>query len=156
MADDRARGLMIGLAVGNLLGITTEGWSRVDRSPGPFPGAWRISLHGPGIPTTTTWRRRSSLPKRQRQGDGLDVDDLGRRFWRWAEVNGAGMGGLTGTVLSLHGGDYPQRLARNRLTGEPRTPDDMPIIEASRRGLEGRSRRERSADAHGAPVDPLA
>ena len=26
MVDDRARGLMVGRAAGNLLGITTEGW----------------------------------------------------------------------------------------------------------------------------------
>ncbi len=67
----------------------------------------------------------------------LDPEDLGRRFWDWAETNGAGMGGLTGDVLALYGGAYPQRLARNRTGGALRRPTGIPILEASRTAWEG-------------------
>ncbi len=62
----------------------------------------------------------------------LGPHDLGWRFWEWAETNGAGMGGLTGDVSELHGGNYPRRLARNGRTGSAREPAGVPIREASK------------------------
>ena len=67
----------------------------------------------------------------------LDPDDMGRRFWDWAETNGLGMGNLTGQVLELYGGDYPRRQggrgrAARGATDPPRKPAGVPITEASR------------------------
>ena len=136
MADDRAQGLMVGLAVGNLLGISTEGWSRswIARA---FPGGMEDIVARPGFPDDDDLAQAIIIAEAATGGGGLDIDDLGRRFWHWAEVNGAGMGRLTGAVLSLYGGDYPQRLGRERETGKPREPDGLPIIEASRKGWRG-------------------
>lgn len=136
MVDDRARGLMVGLAVGNLLGIKTEGWSRLSIARAFSRGVEDIAAQ-PGYPDDDDLAQAIIIAEAATAGDGLDIDDLGRRFWHWAEVNGAGMGGLTGTVLSLYGGDYPRRLARGGLTEGPREPSGMPIIEASRKGWKG-------------------
>ncbi len=136
MVDDRARGLMAGLAVGNLFGITTEGWSRQAIAEA-FPRGVEEIVARSGYPDDDDLAQAIIITEAALQGDGLDIDDLGRRFWYWGETNGAGMGGLTGTVLSLYGGGYPQRLACNRLPGEPREPDGMAIIEASREGWQG-------------------
>ena len=127
---------MVGLAVGNLLGITIEGWSSrsIART---FPRGVEDIVAQPGYPDDDDLAQTIIIAEAATAGDGLDIDDLGRRFWHWAEANGAGMGGLTGTVLSLYGGNYPQRLARESLTGEPREPAGMPIIEASRKGWNG-------------------
>ncbi len=153
MVDDRARGLMVGLAVGNLLGITTEGWSRSSITRA-FRGGMEDIVARPGFPDDDDLAQAIIIAEAAAGGDGLDIDDLGRRFWHWAEMNGAGMGRLTGSVLSLYGGGYPQRLARNRLTGKPRKPDGMPIIEASRKGWKG-SRAGNGALMRTAPLSIL-
>ena len=67
----------------------------------------------------------------------LDPEDLGRRLWEWAETNGLGMGGLTGHVLELYGGDVPQFLAARGRRGRSREPAGMPIAEASRIAWDG-------------------
>ena len=136
MADDRARGLMVGLAVGNLLGITTEGW-QARAIAEAFPRGMEDIVARSGYPDDDDLAQAIIIAEAAAGGDGLDIDDLGWRFWHWAEVNGAGMGGLTGAVLSLYGGGYPQRLARRRWNGEPREPAGMTIIEASREGWKG-------------------
>ena len=61
----------------------------------------------------------------------LDPEDLGRRMWEWAETNGLGMGSLTGYVLKLYGGDFPQLLAMRRQRGQVREPTGISITEAS-------------------------
>ncbi len=97
MADDRAQGLMVGLAVGNLLGISTEGWSRSSIARA-FPGGMQDIVARPGFPDDDDLAQAIIIAEAATGGDGLDIDDLGRRFWHWAEVNGAGMGRLTGAV----------------------------------------------------------
>lgn len=129
-AGQRARGLMAGIAVGNLLGIRMEGWSkrRVARS---FPNRVREITAHPGYPDDDDIAQAVVIAEAAEAGP-LDPEDLARRFWAWAETNGAGMGGLTGRVLTLYGGDYPQRLARNRREGAPRRPIGAPTLQASR------------------------
>ena len=132
---DRARGLMSGIAVGNLLGIRLEGKSRVTVAS-RFPhGVLDISAAS-GFPDDDDLAQSIVIAEAAIAG-ALDVDDLGRRFWVWAEANGAGMGGLTGRVLSLYGGDYPQRLARNRRAGDVREPRGLPIAKASKEAWGG-------------------
>ena len=132
---DRARGLMVGIAVGNLLGIRVEGWSRRNLE-WEFPDGIRDITAGFGYPDDDDLAQAIIVAEAASAG-GLDIDDLGRRFWDWAEVNGAGMGGLTHRALALYGGAPPQRLARNRSAGEARSPKGLPIAEASRQAWEG-------------------
>lgn len=127
---DRARGVMVGLAVGNLFGIAHEGRSRQSTAH-RYPNGIREIKAKPGYPDDDDIAQAIALAEAAAEG-ALDLDDVGRRFWDWAETNGAGMGGLTGRVLSLYGGSYPQRLMRNRRTGRAREPMGTSIEEASR------------------------
>lgn len=127
---DRARGVMVGLAVGNLFGIAHEGRSRQSLAHQYPDGIPQITAK-PGYPDDDDIAQAVALAEAAAEGP-LDLDDVGRRFWDWAETNGAGMGGLTGRVLSLYGGNYPQRLMRNRRTGRAREPIGTSIEEASR------------------------
>ena len=128
---DRARGLMVGIAVGNLLGIGMEGRSR-RRILDAHPQGVREIAAKSGYPDDDDLAQAIVIADAAAGADHLDVDGLGRCFWAWGEANGAGMGGLTCDVLALYGGDYPQRLARNRRAGEVRAPVGIPILEASR------------------------
>lgn len=127
---DRARGVMVGLAVGNLFGIVHEGRSRQSLAR-QYPDGIREIMAKPGYPDDDDIAQAIALAEAAADGP-LDLDDVGRRFWDWAEINGAGLGGLTGRVLSLYGGSYPQRLMRNRRTGQAREPVGTSIEEASR------------------------
>lgn len=133
---DRARGLMTGIAVGNLLGIPVEGWSRRHIADA-YPEGMREIVARFGYPEDDDLAQAIEIADAAAVATGLDVDDLGRRFWKWGEANGAGMGGLTGDVLASYGGDYPQRLARNRAAGDVREPRGIPIVEASRQAWKG-------------------
>ncbi len=133
---DRARGLMAGIAVGNLLGIVVESWPRrlIARE---FPEGVREIVAKPGYPDDDDLAQAIEIADAAAVSGGLDIDDLARRFWIWAETNGGGMGGLTGDVLALYGGSAPLRLARSRAGGTARPPSGIPIVEASRRAWEG-------------------
>lgn len=133
---DRARGLMAGIAVGNLLGIAMEGWPQA-RIARVFPAGVRDIVAKPGYPDDDDLAQAIDIAEAATGAGGLDIDDLGRRFWAWSEANGAGIGNLTADVLTLYGGGHPQRLARNRTSGTVRTPKGMPIAEASRRAWDG-------------------
>lgn len=126
---------MVGIAVGNLLGILLEGWSR-HRVAQSFPDGVREITARPDYPDDDDIAQAVVIAEAAEAGP-LDSEDLARRLWDWAETNGAGMGGLTGRVLALYGGDYPQRLARNRRKGTPRRPTGIPILEASRTAWDG-------------------
>lgn len=126
---------MVGIAVGNLLGIPLEGWSRHHVAQSFPDGVREITAH-PDYPDDDDIAQAVVIAEAAEAGP-LDPEDLGRRLWDWAETNGAGMGGLTGDVLALYGGAYPQRLARNRTEGVLRRPTGIPILEASRTAWEG-------------------
>lgn len=126
---------MAGIAVGNLLGIRLEGWSK-RRVAQSFPDGVREITADAGYPDDDDLVQAIVIAQAADAGP-LDPEDLARRLWVWAETNGAGMGGLTGDVLARYGGHYPQRLARNRRDGAPRRPTGMPILEASRTAWAG-------------------
>ena len=133
--NERARGLMAGIAAGNLLGIVQEGWPR-RRVAQRYPdGVREIEAHA-GYPDDDDLAQAIVIAAAAEAGP-LDPDDLGRRLWHWAETNGAGMGGLTGDVLARYGGRYPLRLARNRREGAARQPVGIAITEASRAAWHG-------------------
>ncbi len=140
---DRARGLMAGIAAGNLLGIVQEGWSG-DGIAARFPDGVRDIAATPGRPDDDDVAQAIVIAEAAERGP-LDVRDLGPRLWAWAELNGAGMGGLTGDVLTRYGGARPQRRARNLARGrrvdgtapDVRRPAGVPITEASRAAWDG-------------------
>lgn len=117
-AITRARGLMVGIAAGNLLGIVQEGWPR-ERITETFPDGVRDIAAAAGYPDDDDLAQAIIIAEAAEQGP-LDPDDLGRRLWEWAETNGLGMGGLTGHVLELYGGDVPQFLGARGRDGESR------------------------------------
>ena len=155
----RARGLMVGIAAGNLLGIVQEGWSR-RRIAGSFPDGVREIAADSGYPDDDDLAQAIIIAEAAERSP-LDPADLGRRFWEWAETNGLGMGGLTGHVLELYGGDTPQFLAARGRSGSPREPAGMPITEASEMAWSG-SRAGNGAAMRCAPIairwrdDPVA
>ena len=163
-AAGRARGLMVGIATGNLLGIVHEGWSKQSIAQLHPNGVREIAAAG-GYPDDDDVAQAIVIAEAAERGP-LDPDDLGRRFWEWAETNGLGMGGLTGDVLALYGGDFPQRLevleryggavpprpgANDGGRGHGREPAGVPITEASRRAWDG-SRAGNGAAMRCAPI----
>ena len=139
--------------------IVQEGWSR-RRVAEAYPDGVREIAATTGYPDDDDLAQAIVIAEAAEQGQ-LDPDDLGRRFWEWAETNGLGMGGLTGHVLELYGGDAPQFLAATRQHGRVRTPVGMPTTEASRVAWGG-SRAGNGAAMRCAPIairwrdDPVA
>ena len=52
----------------------------------------------------------------------LNAERLLRRFWQWAETNGAGIGRQTRAVLAMYGGARPRCPGWRRTKWEPRRP----------------------------------
>ena len=82
--QDRCRGLMVGLAVGNLLGILCEGWKREEIRLG-WPDGVRDIEAGTGYPDDDDLAQAVLLAAACHGAEALDVDDLARRFWVWGE-----------------------------------------------------------------------
>ena len=135
-ADDRARGLMVGIAAGNLLGITVEGRTKDDVRH-RFPDGMRDIIARPGYPDDDDLAQSLIIAEAAEEGP-LDVEDLGHRFWEWGEINGLGMGNLTSPVLTLFGGSSPRRLGWGTLD-DVRQPRGMAIEDASREAWGGKS-----------------
>jgi ADP-ribosyl-[dinitrogen reductase] hydrolase len=92
---------MLGLAVGNALGLDVEGESPEDIKV-RFPDGIRdIPTDERERPWDDDLAQAVVLAEALLESEALDVDDLGERFLRWARENGRGMGYLTGTVLKL-------------------------------------------------------
>lgn len=135
--QNRARGLMTGIAVGNLLGIKMEGWPQWLISEN-YPEGVREITASLGYPDDDDLAQAIEIADAASTRDGLDIEDLGRRFWTWAESNGLGMGNLTHSVMKLYGGSRPQKLGYKQGTGNVRSPEGIPILEASKRAWDGR------------------
>jgi len=135
-ADDRARGLMVGIASGNLLGVPLEGRSKAQVSE-RFPDGVRDITARPGYPDDDDLAQSLIIAEAAEEGP-LDVEDLGHRFWEWGEINGLGMGNLTSQVLTLFGGSYPRRLGSGTID-DVRQPKGMAIEDASREAWGGKS-----------------
>lgn len=135
-ADDRERGLMVGIAAGNLLGVPIEGRSKDDVRE-RFPGGVRDITARPGYPDDDDLAQSLIIAEAAEEGP-LDVEDLGHRFWEWGEINGLGMGNLTSQVLTLFGGSYPRGLRHGTLE-DVRQPMGMAIEDASREAWGGKN-----------------
>ena len=132
---DKAHGLMEGIAIGNLLGIVFEGWPK-SAIAAQFPDGVHDMPADTGYPDDDDLAQAIIVAEEARNGP-ISVEDLGLRLWNWAELNGLGIGGLTHQALTNFGGDEPQQLARNGLTGEARAPAGDSITEASRQAWSG-------------------
>ena len=134
---ERARGMMVGIGVGNLLGIPWEGWSR-EAIEERNPGGVREMTACEGYPDDDDLAQAILLAEACIETDSLDVSDLMRRFWVWGEMNGAGMGGSTRVVLERYGGADPRRGLRNWASfrtpppAEPRKPRGVAATDAAR------------------------
>ena len=137
---DRSRGLMVGVAVGNLLGLPFEGhrWNRAAIAA-RFPDGIREISAKPGWPDDDDLAQSILLAEASIASNTYDINDLARRFWVWAETNGAGMGRQTGHALQLFGGAAPRRelrqYARHGTVPKglpPREPSGHTAIDAAR------------------------
>ena len=144
--QDRCRGLMVGLAAGNLLGILCEGWPR-EEIRRRWPEGVRDIEASPGYPDDDDLAQAVILAEECLRVDELDADKLARRFWVWGEENGLGMGNATAETLARYGGSPPRRCgSRNpsRRRGGPagsdfpgaREPQGLPALQASRAAWE--------------------
>ena len=137
-ARDRCRGVMVGLAAGNLLGVPMEGasqtiiWSH-------YPDGVRDIEAGPDLPDDDDLAQAVILADACLEADALDAEDLGRRFWVWAEENGLGIGLLTADVLTRYGGAHPRIAHGAGVTA--REPAGCPALEAARTTWEDSDRR---------------
>ena len=151
----RSRGLMEGIAIGNLLGIAQEGkpsWKIAEW----YPEGVREIHARTGFPDDDDLAQSIAIAEAALEGP-LDVDDLAVRFWNWGEANGLGMGILTHDVLARFGGHSPQRLARQQSprgrrgssagtdtpdaqieeANVPRIPNGQSAVEASKSAWDG-------------------
>jgi len=144
---ERARGMMVGIGAGNLLGIPWEGRSRTVIAR-QSRGAVREITAREGYPDDDDLAQAILLAEACIETAELDIADLMRRFWAWGELNGAGMGNLTWDVLHRFGGMAPRRALRNWArygaspTGDVREPLGADASDAARLVWEdsGRSR----------------
>ena len=144
--QDRCRGLMVGLAVGNLLGILCEGWKREEIRLGWPDGVHDIEA-GAGYPDDDDLAQAIILAAACHGAEALDADDLARRFWVWGEENGLGMGHATRMTLTRYGGSHPRRYGSRNMSARrhrsslsdfqaAREPVGLPALEASRAAWE--------------------
>ena len=134
---ERARGMMVGIGVGNLLGIPWEGWTRTQIERRRSGGVREITARD-GHPDDDDLAQATLLAEASIETGQLDVNDLARRFWAWGELNGAGMGGLTRRTLTHFGGASPRQGLRNFVRFgelppvEPREPSGADANDAAR------------------------
>lgn len=102
--SERAHGILLGLAVGNLLGIPWEGQSK-ELIRAARPGGLADIEAIEGYPDDDDLAQALILAQACIDSRGaVDAEDLMERMWEWAETNGLGMGRLTGDVLTAYGG----------------------------------------------------
>lgn len=91
---DRARGVMLGVAVGNLLGLPVEGWS-VSRIKKEYPnGVREIRSSELKKPMDDDVAQSVELAEALLEG-GDPVERFTARLVAWSRLNGRGMGGTT-------------------------------------------------------------
>ena len=103
---DRARGALLGLACGNLLGLPVEGWSRnaiARRYPG---GVTDIDPAEKFRPMDDDLAQAVELGSALLAG-GDYVADFAERLVRWREENGRGIGYTTSAVIDYLEQGYP-------------------------------------------------
>lgn len=123
MLSDRARGTMLGLAVGNLLGLPMEGWPS-DTIENRYPdGVMDIDPREVNSPMDDDLAQAVDLGEALLQG-GDYVDEFAERLIVWRRENGRGIGITTARVISvLEAGHRPPEAARIVYSESPIAPN---------------------------------
>ena len=109
---DRARGAMLGLAVGNLLGLPVEGWHHREIDRSYYEGVTDIDPQEALRPMDDDLAQAVDLGEALLEG-GDHIGSFAGRLVTWARENGRGMGILTNRVIQeLEAGHAPPDAAR--------------------------------------------
>ena len=121
--SDRARGVMLGLAVGNLLGLPMEGWPYREIARWYPDGVRDIDAGEVYMPMDDDLAQAVDLGEALLEG-GEYVEDFGRRLVAWRHENGRGIGITTDRVISeLEAGHPPPDAARIVYETHPIAPN---------------------------------
>src|SRR5262245_54272292 len=96
LLESRARGCLLGLAAGNLLGLPNEGSARPARPPLTDIDPAELSR-----PWDEDGAQAFELAESLAEHGEVEARDLGARFVEWARANGRGMGLHTRNVIRL-------------------------------------------------------
>lgn len=110
---DRYRGALLGLAVGNALGLPVEFWPSAEIRRKYPDGVREIDSAELDLPWDDDLAQAAILAEAILEHDTLRHDDLATRLLAWDESNGRGMGNLTRAVINaLRQGIAPSEAAR--------------------------------------------
>lgn len=112
---ERYKGVLFGVAVGNLLGIPVEGMDREGLKALFSQGLRDIDSKEKRRPWDDDLAQTVLLAEALLTGDKLSLDDLAVRLLGWARENGRGMGNLTRRVLQELGLGTPALEAARRV-----------------------------------------
>ena len=120
---DRARGAMLGLAVGNLLGLPVEGWNHREIDRSYYEGVTDIDPREAVRPMDDDLAQSVDLGEALLEG-GDYIGSFAGRLVTWARENGRGMGILTSRVIQeLAVGRVPPDAARLEYESNPIAPN---------------------------------
>ena len=121
--SDRARGAMLGLAAGNLLGLPVEGWGYGEIERGYPDGVRDINPREVYCPMDDDLAQAVDLGEALLEG-GDYVGEFAKRLVVWARENGRGIGVTTDRVISvLEAGHPPPMAARIVYEENPIAPN---------------------------------
>ena len=119
----RARGAMLGLAVGNLLGLPVEGWNHREIDRSCYEGVTDIDPREAVRPMDDDLAQAVDLGEALLEG-GDYIGGFANRLVTWARENGRGMGILTSRVIQeLEAGHVPPDAARLVYESNPIAPN---------------------------------
>ena len=109
---ERARGMMVGIGAGNLLGLPFEGMWTAAGLREAYPGGVREIMAPAGQLDDDDLAQAILLAEACLEFEALEVDDLARRLREWVETNGAGIGIQTSRVLGRYRSAPPLEASR--------------------------------------------
>ena len=110
---DRYRGVMLGLAAGNALGVPVEGESAHAIRRRFSGGLTEVGPEERDLPWDDDLAQAALLAETLAESDELDSEAFAARLVEWAHQNGRGMGSLTRAVIDeLEKGSQSQEAAR--------------------------------------------
>ena len=110
ISENSARGVLLGLAVGNLLGLPVEGWTESSISR-QFPGGvTEINANERNRPMDDDLAQAVDLGEALVAGSDY-VGEFSRRLVRWRRENGRGIGTTTSAVIDLLEQGHPPPVA---------------------------------------------